>query len=365
MPSAALEPRRRGLSDLPGPALSHDVMGEYFYTNFPWREIRSWLLPQIAWAKRIVILDGLHNQITDLLMTDPDFPKARVAGVWHDRPGIPIAPGVPVLADEEAIIRARPDLVLSSMTMNSKQFAKLLPIHLMTRAAIFPNLVTAHPFAGSMMLFKGDGTPSGIFQPAFPEILRRSVVRHMARYVAFTGWAKGREVLDIACGNGYGSHLLSRVATQVTGVDLNARLVDYAARHNTAANLRYLCEDLRNLPRDFRVDLVTSVETFEHVPAGELDGFVDALHGFLRPGGTLLCTTPLARETVRNPDNRDHMAEYATEEFVARLSQRFEVEAVLFQDQDSALTAEISADLPTPQSVDPAHIVQIAVARAR
>jgi SAM-dependent methyltransferase len=365
MPSAALEPAVRDLPVFLEPALSHDVMGEYFYTNFPWSEIRSWLLPQIVWARRIVILDGLHNQITGLLMADPDFPKDRVAGVWYDRPGIRTAPGVPVLADEEAIIRARPDLVLSTLTLNSKQFAKLIPIHLMTRAAIFPNLVMAHPFAGSMMLFKGDGGASNIFQPAFPELLRRSVVRHMARYVAFTGWAKDREVLDIACGNGYGSHLLSRVAKQVTGVDLNAHLVDYAARHNPAANLRYLCEDLRNLPRDFRVDLITSVETFEHVPTGELDGFVDALHGFLHPGAILLCTTPLARETVRNPDNREHVAEYSTEEFVGRLSRRFKVEAVLFQDQDSALTAERQADLPTPQSVDPAHIVQIAVARAR
>ncbi len=350
---------------LPEPALSHDVMGEYGYTNFPWPEIRAWLLPQLAWARRMVILDGLHNQITGLMMGDPDFPRDRVAGVWYDRPGIPATPGVPVLADEEAIIRARPDLVLSSLTLNSKQFPKLVPIHLMTRAAFFPNLATAHPFAGSMMLFKGDGTPSGIFQPAFPELLRKSVVRHMARYVAFTGWAKGREVLDIACGNGYGSHILARVATQVTGVDLNARLVDYAARHNAAPNLRYLCKDLRELPRDFKVDVITSVETFEHVPTGELDGFVEALHGFLRPGGTLLCTTPLARETVRNPDNRDHVAEYATAEFTGRLFRRFEVEMVLFQDQDSALTAELAPDRPTPQSVDPAHIVQIAVARAR
>ena len=349
----------------PEPALSHDVMGEYCYTNFPWQEIRGWLLPQIAWARRIVILDGLHNQITGVLLADPDFPRARVVGVWYDRPGTPPAPGVPVLADEEAIIRARPDLVLSSLAFHSRQFPKLVPIHLMTRAAIFPNLVTAHPFAGSMMLFKGDGEPSNIFQPDFPELLRKSVVRHMARYVAFTGWAKGREVLDIACGNGYGSHLLSRVAARVTGVDLNARLVEYAGRYNAAPNLRYLCKDLRDLPRDFKVDVITSVETFEHVPTGELDGFVDALHSFLRPGGTLLCTTPLARETVRNPDNRDHVAEYATEEFTGRLSRRFEVDMVLYQDQDSVLTAELPADLRTPQSVDPAHIVQIAVARAR
>ena len=42
----------------PPPALTADVLKEYVYGNFPWPDIRDWLLPQIPQYRRILLLDG-------------------------------------------------------------------------------------------------------------------------------------------------------------------------------------------------------------------------------------------------------------------------------------------------------------------
>ena len=59
---------------------------------------------------------------------------------------------------------------------------------------------------------------------------------HVGRYAMALPFASGRRVLDIACGEGYGSSLLAACATSVVGVDVAANAVAHAAlkyrRHN-------------------------------------------------------------------------------------------------------------------------------------
>jgi protein-L-isoaspartate O-methyltransferase len=40
--------------------------------------------------------------------------------------------------------------------------------------------------------------------------------------------AQGKHVLDIACGEGYGANLLARVASKVTGVDVDGSTIEHA-----------------------------------------------------------------------------------------------------------------------------------------
>lgn len=351
---------------VPPPALGAEVLGEYVYTNFPWSEILPWLAPQIAWARRIVLLDGTDLAAARLMLSDPGFPRARVAGIWERVHPAGSLLGVPFLKDEQALVAARPDLILSTLMPSNPTFPALTHLHVLTRAAIFPNLMLAHPFSGSLLLWPaGPGEPSNILAASFPPVLRASVVRHVARYLFASGWARGKDVLDVACGNGYGAHLLSRVARSVTGVDLNTHLVGFARRRNAASNVEYLCADLTKLPPEPRSDVAVSVETFEHIASEGLGRFVGALHGLLRPGGTLLCTTPFARETIRNPLNREHVAEYSADDFTGALSERFDVLGLCFQQEDGTFLDAVPDGHPAPQSVDPAHLVQIAVARPR
>ena len=53
-----------------------------------------------------------------------------------------------------------------------------------------------------------------------PEVGGTIAYEHLHRYAVAVGLVSGRSVLDIACGEGYGSWLLSDAAKTVVGVDL-------------------------------------------------------------------------------------------------------------------------------------------------
>ena len=46
-------------------------------------------------------------------------------------------------------------------------------------------------------------------------------LEHMHRYLAVRRLVSGKRVLDIACGEGYGSDILGKTAATVTGVDID------------------------------------------------------------------------------------------------------------------------------------------------
>ena len=73
-------------------------------------------------------------------------------------------------------------------------------------------------------------------------------VEHVARYRWAAPLAAGADVLDAACGVGYGAHLLSRAgARSVTGVDAFAGAI-IEAREQAHPGLEYLLGDLLDLP---------------------------------------------------------------------------------------------------------------------
>src|ERR1700756_2849457 len=90
---------------------------------------------------------------------------------------------------------------------------------------------------------------------------------HWHRYHFAAPFAAGKAVVDVACGEGYGSALLARRATQVTGVDASADAIAAARRrYGGPANLAFVegrCEWLP-LPQA-SADLVVSFETLEHL----------------------------------------------------------------------------------------------------
>lgn len=150
-------------------------------------------------------------------------------------------------------------------------------------------------------------------------------IEHWHRYHFATRWSAGRRVLDIACGEGYGSALLARNAAHVTGVDVSPEAVKHARSAYT---------DLRNA--DFRegacariplpdasVDLVVSFETIEHIEPQQ--AFVDEIARVLAPGGVLLMSCPNKAEysDKRGFRNEFHVKELYREELDALLRSRF------------------------------------------
>jgi SAM-dependent methyltransferase len=158
-----------------------------------------------------------------------------------------------------------------------------------------------------------------------PECVREIWYEHWHRYAFALPLARGRRVLDAACGEGYGSALLAREAGSVLGADLSPLAVSHAQTRYAGANLSFAqhdCTRLDALP-DASFDLIVSFETLEHVEAQErmLDGFAR----LLAPGGLLLVSTPDKRNYSDLPGfrNEHHVRELYRDEFDAMLAARF------------------------------------------
>lgn len=157
-----------------------------------------------------------------------------------------------------------------------------------------------------------------------PAVSADVVAEHLQRYALALPLARGRRVVDIACGEGYGSHLLATVATEVFGFDADAAAVRHATRKYARPNLRFgpaLCPQIP-LP-DQAVDLVVSFETLEHFTAHE--AFLAEIRRVLVPGGLLLISTPdqalyTAPGAAGNPF---HLRELTRDAFAALLAGTF------------------------------------------
>ena len=78
---------------------------------------------------------------------------------------------------------------------------------------------------------------------------------------------KDYEILDLACGEGYGSFLLSMINTNnVTGVDISQETIEYAKNKYQKNNLLFIKGDVRNFNNNKQYDIIVSFETIEHVP---------------------------------------------------------------------------------------------------
>jgi len=89
---------------------------------------------------------------------------------------------------------------------------------------------------------------------------------HLARYEFACTYARGKRVLDIACGTGYGTaHLADCGAVSVDGADLADDAVRYAQNRFHRPNTRFHRGDICLFQNGSPYDLIVSFETIEHV----------------------------------------------------------------------------------------------------
>jgi SAM-dependent methyltransferase len=149
------------------------------------------------------------------------------------------------------------------------------------------------------------------------------VAIHLKRYDFAREDCRDREVLDAACGVGYGTARLAEVARLAIGVDLSEEAIEYARRRYAAPNVEYRVADLLalDLP-DASFDVVCSFETIEHLD--DQQGFLRHVVRVLRPDGVLFVSTPQADETTHAPDNPFHRVELSRSDFESLLTGFFE-----------------------------------------
>lgn len=174
-------------------------------------------------------------------------------------------------------------------------------------------------------------------------------VEHVTRYRWVAPLAAGRDVLDAACGVGYGARVLGDAgARSVVGVDAFAAAI-IEAREQARGDIEFGIGDLRDLPfAAGRFDLVVCFEAIEHIVEQEL--VVSELKRVLRPGGILAMSTPLPNAiAVRNPH---HVGELEPRQLEQLLAGQFANVRVCWQHSALASLVGVAAPgaVPAPRT---------------
>ncbi len=144
--------------------------------------------------------------------------------------------------------------------------------------------------------------------------------RHVAVYVWIAERCAGLRVVDLACGEGYGSDLLAARAAEVTGVDANPEAFEHARARYRRPNLTFQ----RGVVEEFdeRVDAVVFLQTIEHIHEPE-----KLLERIAQVAPVAYMSTPnrltLAPPGAEKSDNPWHLREYDAGEYRELLEPHF------------------------------------------
>lgn len=153
-------------------------------------------------------------------------------------------------------------------------------------------------------------------------------IEHLHRYHSIIPFIKQKTVLDIACGEGYGTDLIAKHAHKVYGVDLDQSCIKWATEKYVPANnnLEFKTGSVDNIPvANNSIDVIVSFETIEHVNSDTQQRFMAEVKRVLKSNGILIISTPnTANYTNRyEHHNEFHLKEFQKEEFHAFLKSHF------------------------------------------
>ena len=147
-------------------------------------------------------------------------------------------------------------------------------------------------------------------------------LRHMFEHkVAIKNIPQDSFVLDIGCGEGYGTNSLSKHVKKIVGMDVdNDTLIDASNKYKSE-NCTFKLYNGTNIPYDDGTfDVVVSFHVIEHVQ-DDLN-FVSEIYRVLKDGGVFIVSTP--NKTFRVKKNGKLFNEFHIREYYS-----FELEKVL------------------------------------
>jgi len=155
---------------------------------------------------------------------------------------------------------------------------------------------------------------------------------HLHRYLFAARWARGKRVLDVATGSGYGAALLARGARSVYAMDIDERAIRFARSAWSASNLAFFKGDATRISlRSESVELAVAMEVLEHL--ADQEGLVREIARVCSPEGVALISTPnkAAYSDARNYSNPFHVHEFYRDEFLSLVGRHFSRVQLLFQ----------------------------------
>jgi SAM-dependent methyltransferase len=152
---------------------------------------------------------------------------------------------------------------------------------------------------------------------------------HLHRYYFASRFVRGKEVLDLGCGEGYGSNILSKYAKYVIGIDYDKKIINHASRKYRKRNLKFIQALATNISdlNGKKFDVIVCFETIEHLE--DHDILLSEIRNVLKNTGILIISTPDKRvygkraRAKRQPSNIYHKKELSCDEFAYLLRNKF------------------------------------------
>jgi 2-polyprenyl-3-methyl-5-hydroxy-6-metoxy-1,4-benzoquinol methylase len=149
--------------------------------------------------------------------------------------------------------------------------------------------------------------------------------RHLVVYEWIRERVAGQRVIDMACGEGYGTSVLAGSAAEAVGVDANPEAHEHARLRYAGPNVRFARALVETF--DEPADAVVFLQTIEHVqnPDEVLERFKVLVAASTSP--SVIVSTPnvltLAPEGAEKSGNPWHVKEYRPDEFRMLLDAHF------------------------------------------
>ena len=160
-----------------------------------------------------------------------------------------------------------------------------------------------------------------------PKNVNEAEPTHLERYkFALNLISEDDVVLDVPCGSGYGSFLLTQKSKKVYGVDIFSPAIDHAKELFLNDSTCFFVSDAldMNIFVDHNFDVIVSFEGIEHV--SDPEKFLLEIKRILVPNGKLIISTP------RKPHGSPfHIIEFTLDEFKKILSKFFVIEKIYGQ----------------------------------
>lgn len=137
-------------------------------------------------------------------------------------------------------------------------------------------------------------------------------LKHIALYKFAKRYCADQIVLDMGCGEGYGSDTVGQTARFVVASDYSLETVAHAQTKYRHANVAFVVCDAQALPfKTESFDTVISFEVIEHIPG--VSQYLTEIRRAVKVSGVSIVSTPNARMRLlplQKPWNRFHLREY-------------------------------------------------------
>jgi 2-polyprenyl-3-methyl-5-hydroxy-6-metoxy-1,4-benzoquinol methylase len=140
---------------------------------------------------------------------------------------------------------------------------------------------------------------------------------------------KPTSICDVGCGDGRLLSMLRQVKTRV-GVDKSPAAISFARAFDPQAD--WMCCPIDQVPGEY--EIVTCIETLEHVPDEQIADFVASLRSKVAKGGNLIISVP----TVNQPLNAKHHRHYTEDLLQRHLAPHFRIQRTAWLSKRCAST---------------------------